>query len=102
MERDFVGYAGAPPRVLWPQGARLAVSVVVNYEEGAEYMLQDGPRRETMGEVPSAVPAELRDIYNESFFEYGSRVGIWRFLAILKEYGVPATFLACARALERN
>lgn len=102
MERDLIGYAGTPPRVPWKDGARLAVSVVVNYEEGAEYMLQDGPRRETMGEVPSPVPADLRDMYNESFFEYGSRVGVWRLLAILKDHGVPATFFACARALERN
>jgi len=102
MERDFVGYADTPPRVSWPNGARLAVSVVVNYEEGGEYMVQDGPRRETLGEVPSPVPPNLRDVYNESFFEYGSRVGVWRFLTLLKEYEVPVTFYACARALERN
>ncbi len=102
MERDFIGYADVPPRITWPGGARLAVSVVVNYEEGGEYMVQDGPRRETVGEVSSPVPADLRDVYNESFFEYGSRVGIWRILGILKEYKVPATVFACARALERN
>jgi allantoinase len=102
MERDFIGYADAPPRVAWPDNARLAVSVVVNYEEGGEYMVQDGPRREMGGEVPSPVPADLRDVYNESFFEYGSRVGVWRILRILEEYRVPATFFACARALERN
>ena len=102
MERDFIGYADAPVRVTWPGSARLAVSVVVNYEEGGEYMVQDGPRREMVGEVPSPVPADLRDVYNESFFEYGSRVGVWRILRILKEYGVPATFFACSRALERN
>src|SRR5215472_5464633 len=102
MKRDLIGYADAPPRVRWRDGARLAVSVVVNYEEGAEYTLQEGSRREAMGEVPSVVPADLRDLYNESFFEYGSRVGIWRFLAILKQYDVPGTFFACAQALERN
>lgn len=102
MERDFVGYADNPPIVPWPGGARLAISVVVNYEEGAEYSLLDGPRRETMGEVPSPVPPNQRDVYNESFFEYGSRVGVWRFLGLFKEYGVPATFYACARAVERN
>jgi allantoinase len=102
MERNFIGYADTPPRVPWQNGARLAISVVVNYEEGAEYMLEDGPSRESMGEVPSPVPAELRDLYNESFFEYGSRVGIWRFLAILRDYQLPATFFASARALERN
>lgn len=81
MERDFVGYADTPPVVLWPDGARLAVQVSVSYEEGAEYSLLDGPRRETMGEVPSPVPPDRRDLFNESFFEYGSRVGVWRILA---------------------
>ncbi|MCL4370059.1 MAG: polysaccharide deacetylase family protein [Chloroflexi bacterium] len=102
MERDFVGYADSPPMVTWPNGARLAVQVCVNYEEGAEYSLLDGPRRETMGEVPSPVPQELRDLFNESFFEYGSRVGVWRILRILKQYHVPATWWMCAQALARN
>src|SRR5262249_61126908 len=82
MERDFVGYADSPPVVPWPGGARLAVQVSVSYEEGAEYSLLDGPRRETMGEVPSPVPPDQRDLFNESFFEYGSRVGVWRLLEI--------------------
>ncbi len=102
MERDFVGYADRPPVVPWPNGARLAVSICINYEEGAEYSLLDGPRRETMGEVSSPVPPAERDMYNESFFEYGSRVGIWRFLGLMEQYRVPATIFACARAMERN
>lgn len=102
MDRDFVGYADNPPRITWPGQARLAVSVSVNYEEGGEYSLLDGPRRETMGEVPSPVPANLRDVFNESFFEYGSRVGVWRLLGLLQGHSVPATWWICARALERN
>jgi peptidoglycan/xylan/chitin deacetylase (PgdA/CDA1 family) len=102
MERDFVGYADTPPIVPWPDGARLAVQVSVSYEEGAEYSLLDGPRRETMGEVPSPVPPDRRDLFNESFFEYGSRVGVWRILDTCRRAGVPASWWACARALERN
>ena len=102
MERDFVGYADTPPVVPWPGGARLAIQVSVSYEEGAEYSLLDGPRRETMGEVPSPVPPERRDLFNESFFEYGSRVGVWRILDTCQKYGVRASWWACARALERN
>src|SRR5689334_2753998 len=102
MERDFVGYANTPPVVPWPDGARLAVQVSVSYEEGAEYSLLDGPRRETMGEVPSPVPPDRRDLFNESFFEYGSRVGVWRILETCRRAGVPASWWACARALERN
>jgi hypothetical protein len=48
MDRDLVGYADKPPRVTWPNGARVAISLVVNYEEGAENLLQDGiDRRES-------------------------------------------------------
>jgi allantoinase len=90
MERDFVGYADTPPVVLWRHGARLAVQVSVSYEEGAEYSLLDGPRREVMGEVPSPVPPDRRDLFNESLFEYGSRVGVWRILETCQRAGVPS------------
>ena len=102
-ERDFVGYGPNPPVVQWPNGAQIAVSMVVNYEEGSEYSLLDGDvHGETMGEVPSPVPVGERDLANESFFEYGSRVGVWRIMNILDEFNVKATFYCCALALERN
>ncbi|MCH7787395.1 MAG: allantoinase PuuE [Chloroflexi bacterium] len=102
-ERDFVGYGPNPPKVEWPNGARIAISVVVNYEEGSEYSLLDGdPTREVNNEVPSPLPLDERDLANESFFEYGSRAGVWRLLSILDEYDVKATFFCCALALERN
>ncbi len=103
MERDLIGYANSPPIVKWPGDARIAVSMVVNYEEGAENLLQDGVgRREAMGESMSPVPAERRDLANESMFEYGSRAGVWRLLRILAKHQIKATFFACAVALERN
>ena len=103
MERDFVGYGPNPPQVEWPDGARIAVSVVVNYEEGSEYSLLDGDaQREASAEVPSQIPVDQRDLANESFFEYGSRAGVWRIMNILDEYDVKGTFYCCALALERN
>ena len=103
MERDFIGYGPNPPLVEWPNGARIAVSVVVNYEEGSEYSILDGdPEGESSGEAPSTYPAGQRDLAIESFFEYGSRAGVWRILNVLDEYDVKATFYACAAALERN
>ncbi len=102
-ERDFIGYGPNPPKIEWPDGARVAVSVVVNYEEGSEYSLLDGDHhRETNSEVPSPLPLDERDLANESFFEYGSRVGVWRIMDLLGQYRVPATFFCCALALERN
>ena len=101
--RDLVGYGPNPPSVKWPDGARLALSVVVNYEEGSEYSILDGdPSGEVGGEAPSPVMPGERDLANESFYEYGSRVGVWRILNILEEAGIKSTFYACALALERN
>ena len=93
--RDLVGYGPNPPVVQWPNGARIAVSVVVNYEEGSEYSILDGdPRGETSGESPSNVPVGERDLANESFFEYGSRVGVWRIMNLMDQYNVKGTFFA--------
>ena len=103
MQRDLVGYGRNTPQIEWPGGARIAVSLVVNYEEGAERSTLDGdPHHETNNEVPSPVPAGDRDLNNESFFEYGSRVGVWRLMDMFRRYGVPSTFFSCALALERN
>ena len=101
--RDFIGYGENPPNIVWPNTAKIAISVVVNYEEGSEYSLLDGDtHHETNNEVPSPVPLNQRDLFNESFFEYGSRVGVWRLLNLFERYGVKTTFYCCAVALERN
>ena len=103
MQRDLIGYGKNVPQIEWPGGARIAVSLVVNYEEGSEYSTLDGDSyHETNGEVPSPVPPQDRDLNNESFFEYGSRVGVWRLLDMFQRHGVKSTFFSCALALERN
>ena len=103
MDRDFVGYGEHPPRVEWPGKARVALSMVVNYEEGSEYSFAFGDRlQEGYKEYPKTMPEGVRDFANESTYEYGSRVGFWRILRIFKKHEAPATFYACALALERN
>ncbi|MEM7041829.1 MAG: polysaccharide deacetylase family protein [Pseudomonadota bacterium] len=102
QERDLIGYGGSPPRIAWPNGTRLAVSVVVNFEEGAEWQVGDGDARsEAVGEVLSVVPPGARDLGQEQIFAYGMRVGFWRFLEALDRYHIPATFFCCGRAIER-
>ena len=102
-DRDLIGYGMNPPSVQWPNGARIAVSFVLNYEEGSENSILDGdPHGEAVGESPSPVARGERDLANESFFEYGSRVGVWRILDLLDEFDVKGTIFACALALERN
>ncbi|MDQ2762483.1 MAG: allantoinase PuuE [Pseudomonadota bacterium] len=102
--RDLVGYAGQPPSGPWPNGARLAVSLVVNYEEGSERSLAMGdPDQETMTEWGSyPMPPTIRNLAMESMYEYGARVGVWRVLDILRDAGIRSTFYACALAFEQN
>ena len=103
MDRDFVGYGEHPPHVEWPGKARVALSMVVNYEEGSEYSFAFGDRlQEGYKEYPKTLPDGVRDFANESTYEYGSRAGFWRILRIFKKHEAPATFYACALALERN
>lgn len=103
-ERDYVGYGPDRPVFDWPGGRRLAVNLVVNYEEGSEYAHSHGDhRQENLGEWGvKEFPPGVRNLANESFFEYGSRVGFWRLLELFERHGVVATFGACALALERN
>lgn len=103
MERDFVGYAGNPPKVAWPGGARIALNLVINYEEGSELGAVAGDtQRETQAEAVYPARLDEREFVNESMFEYGSRVGIWRIMRILDKYEATCTIFACALALERN
>ncbi len=103
MARDLVGYGGRWPDILWPNGARLAVSLVVNFEEGAEMQVGDGdPASERMGEVISVVDPGRRDIGQEQIFAYGMRAGLWRLLDGLDAAGLPATFFVCGQAAERT
>jgi allantoinase len=103
--RDFIGYADSPPDVRWPNGARVAVNFVLNYEEGSEYSMQDGDGRTdaALSEVATPrVPRGDRDLGAESMFEYGSRVGFWRIHRLFSERGLPLTVFASALALQRN
>jgi peptidoglycan/xylan/chitin deacetylase (PgdA/CDA1 family) len=100
--RDFIGYANDYPDVSWPDGKRLALSLVVNYEEGAEkaYPSGDATQEASTEWGRSPVPDGTRDLAMESMYEYGSRVGVWRILDVLKRHSAPATFFAAAKALE--
>lgn len=100
MPRDLHGYAQTYPDVRWPNGAQLAVSVVLNVEEGAELALSAGDERnEARHEVNHEVVG-VPDLCMESHFEFGARVGYWRITNLLDTVGVPLTLNACSRALE--
>ncbi|MEV4846598.1 polysaccharide deacetylase family protein [Micromonospora matsumotoense] len=102
--RDFIGYGADLPRVEWPGGARVAVSLCLNYEEGAEHSLLDGDSvNEWVGEISyTPTSAEHRDLSQESVYEYGSRAGAWRLLRLFDRTQTPVTVYGCAEALARN
>lgn len=102
--RDLVGYGKAPPRVEWPNAARVAVSFVLNYEEGGEYSVLHGDAHceSVLTDVGAEPARESRNLNVESTFEYGSRVGFWQVMRVLREHGVDATIYAVGMALERN
>jgi allantoinase len=101
--RDFVGYGSHPPDPQWPNGARLAINICINYEEGSEPSIGDGDAVSETGLTEGGAGGfEGRDLAAESMFEYGSRVGVWRLFRLLRERGLAATVFACALALERN
>ena len=103
--RDLVGYGPRPPDPRWPDGARLALNFVINYEEGSEPSIEDGDglsEARLTETAQSPVPRGERDLAAESMFEYGSRVGFWRLKRLFDERELPFTLFACALALERN
>lgn len=103
--RDMCGYGQRPPDPEWPDGARIAVQFVVNYEEGAENCVLHGdPASEAfLSEIVGAQPIEnQRHMNMESLYEYGARAGFWRLQRLFTERNLPVTVFGVAMALERN
>jgi peptidoglycan/xylan/chitin deacetylase (PgdA/CDA1 family) len=100
-KRDMVGYGRNPPEFSWPGGKKLAVSVVINYEEGSEHSYPVDRMVEGVGEF-LPIDVRARDVGNESAYEYGSRVAIWRVLDTFAKHGSKGTFYATAEALQIN
>jgi len=102
-KRDYIGYGKNGFQAKWPNGARVVLNIVVNYEEGSEQMKSLGDiENEGFVEFPNSIPNNMRDLAVESVYEYGSRVGIWRLQRLFDELNIPITVFGCALALERN
>jgi allantoinase len=102
--RDLIGYGANPPHARWPQGARIAVSIVLNYEEGGESCVLHGDTHSesVLTDVGGEPLPNARNLNVESNFEYGSRVGFSAIIRILQQRRVDATIYAVGMALERN
>lgn len=103
--RDMVGYGRTPPAARWPNGARLALQLVLNYEEGGEnnVLHGDAASEAFLSEIIGAQPLKGdRHMNMESIYEYGSRAGFWRLMRLFEERKIPITVFAVGMALARN
>jgi allantoinase len=102
--RDMIGYGYNDFKVVWPNNARLAVQIVLNYEEGAENCVLNGDKQSEvfLSEIIGAQPIKGRHINMESLYEYGSRRGFWRIHKLFQEKKIPITIFGVGMALEKN
>jgi chitin deacetylase len=102
--RDFHGHGPTPPDAHWPGGARVAISLVLNYEEGGENSLLHGdPASEAfLSDIAGAQPwPGLRHANMESLYDYGARAGFWRLHRLFTARALPVTIYGVATALAR-
>jgi allantoinase len=101
--RDLIGYGRNPPHAQWPQGARIAVQFVLNYEEGGENSVLHGDAgsEQFLSEMFNPPAFAARHLSMEGIYEYGSRVGVWRILREFERRGLPLTVFGVSMALER-
>src|SRR4051794_16975291 len=103
--RDLISYGRNPPDPRWPNGARIAVQFVINYEEGGENNILHGDAASEafLSEIVGAQALHgVRHMNMESIYEYGSRAGFWRLHRMFTERDIPVTVYAVATALDRN
>ncbi len=103
--RNLIGYADDPPQADWPDGKRLALQFVLNYEEGAELSILHGDSESEafLSEIINVDKRpSVRHMSMESIYEYGSRVGVWRILQLFQDFEIPLTIFAVGMAVERH
>ena len=102
--RNLIGYGQKEIKIAWPNNAKLALQIVLNYEEGAENCVLHGDKysESFLSEIIGAKPIKGRNINMESLYEYGSRSGFWRLHKLFSEKKIPVTIFGVAMALKRN
>ena len=104
-QRNMLGYGARPPNAQWPNGAKIAVQFVVNYEEGGENCVLHGDAASEafLSEIVGAAQWPGQRHWNmESIYEYGARAGFWRLHRLFTELNIPATVYGVASALARS
>ena len=104
FSRNMIGYGSNGLKISWPNNSRIAVQIVLNYEEGAENCVLNGDKHSEvfLSEIIGAQPIKGRHINMESLYEYGSRSGFWRLHKLFQEKKIPITVFGVGMALEKN
>ncbi|MGY6548324.1 MAG: allantoinase PuuE [Roseinatronobacter sp.] len=103
--RNLTGYGATPPAAAWPNGAKIAISLVLNYEEGGENSLLHGDAASEgfLSDIPGAQPwPGMRHWNMESIYDYGARAGFWRLHRLFTGRNLPVTIYGVATALARS
>lgn len=103
--RDFRGHGPNAPDAAWPGGAKIAISIVLNYEEGGENNLLhgDGQSEAFLSDIAGAAPwPGMRHWNMESIYDYGARAGFWRLHRLFTGMDIPLTIYGVTSALARN
>lgn len=89
--------------IIWPNGAKMALSVVVNVEEGSEMTVARGDRgMEPVDELGIHIRSPIRNYGNESNYLYGIKAGAPRIVRLLKDYDILASWTVAALSLENH
>lgn len=102
--RDFRGYGPAGMDPKWPNGAKIAVQFVINYEEGGENCVLHGDAASEafLSEIVGAQPWPGQRHWNmETIYEYGARAGFWRLHRLFTSLNIKPTVYGVATALAR-
>lgn len=102
--RNLIGYGDKPPKVYWPNNAKIAIQFVLNYEEGAEKNILHGDdSSETfLSDIINCKSYKNRHMSIDSLYEYGSRVGFWRIHKEFNKRKIPLTIFGVVMAFIRN
>jgi len=103
--RNMTGYGATPPDAAWPGGAKIAISLVLNYEEGGENNILHGDAASEafLSDIAGAAPWPGQRHWNmESIYDYGARAGFWRLHRLFTSRALPVTIFGVATALARS
>jgi OHCU decarboxylase len=103
--RDFRGHGPEAPDAQWPDGAKIAISLVLNYEEGGENNILHGDAQSEafLSDIAGAAPWTGQRHWNmESIYDYGARAGFWRLHRLFTAKQIPVTIFGVTTALARN